>query len=217
MKRRIVVGMVSAVLAVLGYADEKVEVAIDLPDPVIGGTPLSYENENLEPPDFKLREPFMAPDGTALVSKGAPVTASTKPSFGTLEQITDGDKEAVNGNLVGLKKGPQWVQLDLGKTIEMYGILIWHFHEYERVYFDVVVQISDDPTFEKSVSTVYNSDNDNSAGLGEGKDKLYIEKFEGRLIKLDGTKGRYVRLYSNGNTTDDDNHYLEVEVYGKAP
>ena len=29
-----------------------------------------------------------------------------------------------------------------------------------------------------------------------------------------GAKGRYVRLYSNGNTTNDLNHYVEVEVYG---
>ena len=28
-------------------------------------------------------------------------------------------------------------------------------------------------------------------------------------------KGRYVRLYSNGNTSNDTNHYIEVEVYGR--
>ena len=29
-----------------------------------------------------------------------------------------------------------------------------------------------------------------------------------------GAKGRYVRLYSSGNTSNDMNHYVEVEVYG---
>jgi len=29
-----------------------------------------------------------------------------------------------------------------------------------------------------------------------------------------GTKGRYVRLHSQGNTSNDQNHYIEVEVYG---
>ena len=29
-----------------------------------------------------------------------------------------------------------------------------------------------------------------------------------------GAKGRYIRLYSNGNTANDMNHYVEVEVYG---
>ena len=43
----------------------------------------------------------------------------------------------------------------------------------------------------------------------------YLEKNEGKLIDAKGTRGRYVRLYSNGNTSDDMNHYIEVEVYGK--
>ena len=34
------------------------------------------------------------------------------------------------------------------------------------------------------------------------------------LIDPKGIKGRYVRLYSNGNTANDLNHYVEVEVYG---
>jgi len=29
-----------------------------------------------------------------------------------------------------------------------------------------------------------------------------------------GVKGRYVRLYSQGNTSNDMNHYIEVEVFG---
>jgi hypothetical protein len=31
-----------------------------------------------------------------------------------------------------------------------------------------------------------------------------------------GVQGRYVRLYSRGNTANDLNHYVEVEIYGKA-
>ncbi|MDG2124101.1 MAG: hypothetical protein P8J87_10410, partial [Verrucomicrobiales bacterium] len=65
-------------------------------------------------------------------------------------------------------------------------------------------------------TTLYNSDHDNSAGLGEGKDKVYVETNHGRIIDTDGLAGRYVRLYSNGNTSDDLNHYVEVAVYGKA-
>ena len=45
------------------------------------------------------------------------------------------------------------------------------------------------------------------------KDYEYIETYEGRLIDAKGVKGRYVRLYSNGNTSSDMNHYIEVEVY----
>ena len=47
-----------------------------------------------------------------------------------------------------------------------------------------------------------------------GPRRRYIEVAEGRLIDPKGVKGRYVRFYSNGNTTNDLNHYVEVEVYG---
>ena len=44
-------------------------------------------------------------------------------------------------------------------------------------------------------------------------DKEYIETYEGRLIDTKGEKVRYLRFYSNGNTSTDMNHYIEVEVY----
>ena len=56
---------------------------------------------------------------------------------------------------------------------------------------------------------------DNSSKLGVGKDRPYIETYEGKLIDCKGVKGRYVRLYSKGNTANEMNHYIEVEVYGK--
>jgi hypothetical protein len=50
--------------------------------------------------------------------------------------------------------------------------------------------------------------------MGIGRDKEYIEVSEGRLIDPRGVKGRYMRLYSRGNTSNEMNHYVEVEVYG---
>ena len=70
------------------------------------------------------------------------------------------------------------------------------------------------PGFKTGVTTVFNNDHDNSSKLGAGKDKEYIEVAEGKLFDPKGAKGRYVRLYSNGNTTNDLTHYVEVEVYG---
>jgi hypothetical protein len=78
-----------------------------------------------------------------------------------------------------------------------------------------VVQISDDPKFASGVTTIYNNDSANELGLGAGKDRPYIETYQGKLIDAKGAKGRYVRLYSNGNTTNKLNHYIEVEVFGK--
>jgi hypothetical protein len=78
----------------------------------------------------------------------------------------------------------------------------------------VVVQISNDPAFATGVTTVFNNDYDNSSTLGKGSDAPYIETPYGLLIPVKGIKGRYVRLYSQGNTSNDLNHYIEVEVYG---
>jgi len=80
---------------------------------------------------------------------------------------------------------------------------------------DVIVQTADAPDFITNVRTLFNNDIDNSAGLGVGADMHYIETNKGELIDAKGSKARYVRLYSNGNTANDLNHYIEVEVYGK--
>ena len=62
---------------------------------------------------------------------------------------------------------------------------------------------------------VFNNDLDNTSGMGVGQDPHYVETSEGRLIDAKGVKGRFVRLYSNGNNANDLNHYIEVEVWGK--
>jgi hypothetical protein len=107
------------------------------------------------------------------------------------------------------------VQIDLQGEFQIYAIVVWHYHQDPRVYHDVVVQVADDPDFITNVRTVYNNDQDNSAGLGIGKDREYFETFEGKLIETKDIKARYVRLYSKGNTANEQNHYIEVEVYGK--
>ena len=84
------------------------------------------------------------------------------------------------------------------------------------MYFDVVVQLADDAGFTKNVRTVFNNDTDNKASQGAGKDMNYIETSEGKLVDAKGAKARYVRLYSQGNNANDLNHYVEVEVFGRA-
>ena len=187
---------------------------IELPEPFFGGTPLDYWGPNLEPKDYRDRPPFMAPKGTTNVALEKPVTSSVPPVHGELKQITDGDKHYARTSLVEIPAGVQWVQVDLEKECDIYAVLVWHFHEGDRVYFDMVMQISNDPEFNEDVTTVYNNDFDNSSGLGVGEDKEYIESSNGRLVDTEGVAGRYVRLYGNGNTADDFNHVVEVEVYG---
>jgi hypothetical protein len=197
-------------------AQDKVPLKTDLPKPLFVGTPVPINVPNLEPELKEKRPDFLVPAGTENLAKGKKVTASdSEPVVGTLDLVTDGDKEGDEGSWVELGPGKQWIQIDLEKESDIYAMLVWHFHSQKRVYFDVVAQVSSDPKFEKDVTTIFNADAGNELGLGAGKDLPYIETYQGKLIDAKGVKGRYVRLYSKGNTTNKLNHYIEVEVFGK--
>jgi F5/8 type C domain len=207
----LVVGFVTA-----GLAGDMVPLKTTLPKPLFVGTPVPIKVTHLEPPQKGPRPDFMVPAGCTNLALGKPVTASDNdPVVGTLDLVTDGDKDGDEGSWVELGPGKQWVQIDLQKEADIYAVLVWHYHSQARVYFDVVAQVSDDPKFEKGVTTIFNNDTQNELGLGAGKDLDYIETYQGKLIDAQGVKGRYVRLYSKGNTTNKMNHYIEVEVWGK--
>lgn len=196
---------------------EMVPIEIELPKPMFVGTPQNTRVPNLEKPLGKPRPPFLAPAGTTNVALEKPVSSSDEePIIGDIEMITDGDKEAADGSYVELGPFVQDVTIDLEAMHEIYAIIIWHYHKQARVYKDVVVQVADDPDFITNVRTLFNNDIDNSAGIGVGEDMHYTETNEGRLIDAKGVKARYVRLYSNGNTSNDLNHYIEVAVYGRS-
>lgn len=216
MTKHIVSGLLAGILALSPLAaQQKVELKLKLPKPMFVGTPTNLKSGNLETVTGKSRGPFMVPAGTKLLSLKRTVASSDmQPVIGELDMITDGEKEGSEGYFVELGPGKQWVQIDLGASYALHAILVWHYHTQARVYRDVIVQVSDDKDFLKGVQTVFNNDHDNSAGLGIGRQKEYIEVAEGRLFDPQGIAGRYVRLYSNGNTTNDLNHYVEVEVYG---
>jgi hypothetical protein len=207
---------VVAAAAVVGAqpAPGKEELKLKLPKPMFVGTPTNIRSANLEVTG-KSRGPFYVPKGTTLLSVNKPVTSSdSAPVIGELDMITDGEKAGGDGFFVELGPMPQWVQVDLGAPHALHAILVWHYHSQARVYRDVIVQVSSDPAFKTGVTTVFNNDHDNSSKMGAGKDKEYIEVAEGKLFDPKGAKGRYVRFYSNGNTTNDLNHYVEIEVFG---
>ena len=186
----------------------------ELPPELIEGTPVPIRVPRLVaaptgPPTMRV------PEGTVRLSLGKPVTSSDPaPLIGSLDLITDGDKDAGEGYYVELDQGLQWVQIDLEQMADIHAVWVWHYHSQRRAYNDVIIQISDDPAFERNVTTVFNNDFDNSAGMGLGQDLPYVESRYGLLVDAKGTPGRYVRLHSNGNTSDDSNHYVEVEVFG---
>ncbi|MDH7512063.1 MAG: hypothetical protein QHH14_03835 [Clostridiales bacterium] len=193
----------------------KEELRLQLPKPMFIGTPRNIQSANLERITGKPRGPFFVPAGTKLLSLNKPVSSSDmQPVIGEISFVTDGEKSGEDGYFVELGPGKQFVQIDLKDSYPLHAILIWHYHTQARVYRDIVVLASDDKDFISGVVTVFNNDHDNSSGMGVGRDKEYIETYEGKLVDPKGVRARYIRLWSNGNTANDMNHYVEVEVYG---
>ena len=208
------IGILVSARQALAQEAGKEELKVQLPKPMFIGTPRNISSPNLERITGKPRGAIFVPAGTKLVSLNKPVTASDmQPVIGEVGLVTDGEKAGEDGYFVEFGPGKQYVQVDLKASLPLQAILVWHYHSQARVYRDVVVQLSDDKDFVSGVTTIFNNDHDNSSGLGIGKDKEYIETFEGKYFDPRGTKTRYVRLWSNGNTSNDMNHYVEVEVY----
>jgi hypothetical protein len=214
MQNRLLTVIASALALAASATAADAPLKVEVPKPLFAGTPRPISLANLEPANAK-RPDIMVSADVKLLSKGKKVTSSDSlPVIGELSFITDGDKTGIDGAYVELGPNTQWVQVDLGSTAKIAAVAVWHFHSQARVYHDVVIQISDDAEFKKGVTTIFNTDDDNSSKLGKGSDKSYVETNNGRVIDAKGANGRYVRLYSNGNTSDELNHYCEVEVFG---
>jgi hypothetical protein len=200
-------------------ADSLAPLPLVLPPPAVKGTPPNLPtNTTAEPLSSKARPMFFAPKGVVNVALGKPVSASDSNLItGELRQITDGKKGAFEENVVMMRKGLQWVQIDLQGEFNLYAIVLWHDFSSAAVYRDVIVQVSDDPEFKNGVHTLFNNDQKNSAGLGIGTDREYFDNpltGAGKLIDAKGVKARYVRCYSHGSTDSALNTYIEVEAYG---
>ena len=200
-------------------ASDLVPLVLDLPKPAFVGTPPMDLPTNglIEPYDPKKPRPAMlVPRGLKNLALGAKLSCSdTNATAETLKKITDEDKDPYDESIIFLKRGTQWVQMDLGSSGELYALVIWHAHNILKVYHDVIVQAADDPEFKQSVRTLFNNDQDNSSGLGVGTDREYFETCEGKLINAKGLKARYLRFYSRGSTNGGLNEYTEIEVYGR--
>jgi NedA-like, galactose-binding domain len=197
-----------------GESPPKVPLVLKLPEPTLQGTPEDLpKGPNIEPLPTRPRPPFLVPKGVQNVALNKPVTGSVAPFTGDFKQITDGKKEPIDSDAVEMKRGTQWVQVDLGRPYAIYAIVVWHDHRYIQVTHDVIVQVSDDPTFKTGVQTLFNNDTDNSSGVGMGTDREYFETNQGKLIDAKGVKARYLRGYSRGTSSSALNCWEEIEVY----
>ena len=196
---------------------DQVPLALKLPAPAFKGTPKAMEiGPNVEPLSEKPRPPMMVPAGLKNVAAGSKITCSDKNvPADNLAKLNDGDKDASDQSIIFLRKGTQWVQLDLGSPQELFAVVIWHAHNMAKIYHDVIVQVADDADFIENVRTIFNNDSDNTSGLGVGTNREYFETYEGKLIDAKGAKARYIRFYSKGSTESALNEYTELEVYGR--
>ncbi|MBN2475134.1 MAG: hypothetical protein JXB62_11035 [Pirellulales bacterium] len=220
MLRFLATGAVLVGLAACCGADEaKVALKTEIPEEILAGTPpevLAMLFPNLEKPPEGEPPEFLVPKGTVNLALKKRATASdTNPILGKIAFVTDGNKQGNEQSYVELAPGKQWVQIDLEKPSRVFAVYLWHYFHEARSYHDVVVQVAADAGFTKNVHTLYNCDQDGSLGLGVGKNRPYIETYFGKLIDARGAEGRFLRLYSNGNTANDLNHYVEVEIFGK--
>jgi hypothetical protein len=197
--------------------NELIPLILKLPDPAFKGTPPDLQiGPNVEPLSDKPRPPMMIPPNVISIATGSKITSSdTNASADALAKITDGNKDPSDRSIILLRKGTQWVQMDLGGPQDIFALVIWHAHNAAKVYHDVIVQIADDALFTQNVRLLFNNDHDNTSGLGAGTDREYFETCEGKLINANGVETRYIRFYSRGSTESALNEYTEIEVYGR--
>jgi hypothetical protein len=205
---------VSTLCSVAVHGQDKEPLKLQFPAPTLKGTPEDLPaGGNIEPNSDKPAPAPLLPKGVANIALGKSVTSSVKPFTGEVEQLTDGKKEAFDYDTVEMKKGSQWVQVDLGNTNTIEAIVLWHDHRYIQVVRDVIVQVSNDPEFKTGVTTLFNNDTDNSSGQGVGADREYFERHYGRVVDGKATKARYVRGYTKGSHLSALNCWQEMEIY----
>ncbi|WP_158289250.1 discoidin domain-containing protein [Paenibacillus flagellatus] len=131
----------------------------------------------------------------------------------SVAHATDGvSSNTANYTSYDPKTNGVYVQLDLGASYDIDTVKLWHYYGDTRAYHDVIVQLSNDATF-ATKTTVFNNDTDNSSLQGAGTDAEYTESSAGKTITFPAVNARYVRLWTNGNTVNGYNNYVEVEVF----
>ena len=215
LKSILAVAVAFAFCNVTAMAADTEPLMLKLPGHTPKGTPEDLpKGANVEPMPTKAPPPINIPKGCVNVALKKTVTSSVAPFLGDLSQITDGLKEPFDEQAVEMKKGLQWVQVDLGADYEIHAIAMWHDHRYVQAMHDVILQVSNDPEFKTGVTTLYNNDVDNSSGQGVGTDREYFELEFGRVVPAKGVKARYVRGYTKGGSLSALNCWQEIEVYG---
>ncbi|MBU1747801.1 MAG: discoidin domain-containing protein, partial [Chloroflexi bacterium] len=123
--------------------------------------------------------------------------------------ITNGDAWADSGDSASREyayttdTGLRYVQLDLGAAYSVDQVVVWHYAADGRTYHNTKTQVSADGS---TWYTVFDS-----AVSGE-----YAETAAGKTHSFTARSVRYVRDYVNGSTANIYNHWVEIQVWGRA-
>ena len=152
--------------------------------------------------------------GASVVERPETGHHSSHSPLGQDERLFDGVIDSASPNYVSVGDHRRFIVIDLGDTYMVDGLNVWRYYRDVRQYRDVVYQLSTVSNFNSDVTTVFNNDANNSTGQGAGSDPEYRESSGGKPVYFPPVRARYLRLWSNGNTRNNGNHYTEVEVYG---
>jgi RHS repeat-associated protein len=140
------------------------------------------------------------------LASGAPVTSNKTLYHGDV--ITNGDAWANSGNGADREFAYtvwdlSYVQVDLGAAYPVDTVKVWHYAVDGRTYYSTRTQVSEDGV---NWTTVFDS-----AVSG-----TYAETAAGKTHTFTTRSVRYVRDWLNGSTANTGNHWVEIEVWGRA-
>ncbi len=200
----------TAIARFLSGGAELAALDMDL-DEITGPSPNHLKPTVVYPPSQRkstvpLPEP-MVPPGVVNLAVGRPAISSSdeEPILGEWRQVTDGCKTSKDWGYVEPMPDQEWVRVDLGRTCTIYGVAVWHHHKEPKGRNEVVVQVSDDPSFAEYPSMPFEE-----GGTMPGRSG-HAGASDGRTAEK---RGRYVRVWSREGAVRDPVRLVEIEVYG---
>ena len=143
-----------------------------------------------------------------------------------LQSVTDGVLERTDDTFSGRFPQKQYLQIDIGEeqlldTVLYYGDCTADYPNYTNTPYNVVIAVSTTPDFaEGTYKVIYNTDQNNIWGFGEGTDQAEVNTPEAKVFEFEPTPARYVRYYQYGAQQDQASSMetwvslRELEAYG---
>lgn len=173
----------------------------------------------------KVEAQNIAKDANVTAKWTADGTNAAKGGDRPMTMAVDGNKTDYGSNYAEFgadnKADSSYMQVDLGAVCDVDSLSLYRYWGDSRTYKDTVVAVAEkEEDFTNGDAViVYNADDTNVHGLGEGQDAEYAESSQGKSWPLpEGTKAQFVRVYMHGTTGGaTTNHVVELEVFGTKP